>query len=83
VRTNDEAMDLARSTMRTALKGLLEVTASSIGLPDLRAGQVIRITGVDYRFDGRYFVTQTTHTIDSNGYKTTFKARREQKGLTS
>jgi len=83
VRTNDEAMDLAKSTMRTALKGLLEVTASTIGLPDLRAGQLIQIKGVDYRFDGQYFVTQTTHTIDSNGYKTTFKARREQKGLSS
>jgi phage protein D len=80
VRTNDEAMDLAKSTMRTALKSLLEVTATTIGLPDLRAGQIIRIKGVDYRFDGRYFVTQTTHTIDGNGYKTTFKARREQKG---
>jgi hypothetical protein len=81
VRTNAEAMDLAKSTMRAALKSLLEVTASTIGLPDLRAGQIIQIKGVDYRFDGRYFVTQTTHTIDSNGYKTTFKARREQKGL--
>lgn len=78
VRTNDEAMDLAKSTMRTALKSLLEVTGSTIGLPDLRAGQVIKIKGVDYRFDGEYFVTQTTHTLDTNGYKTTFKARREQ-----
>jgi Bacteriophage probable baseplate hub protein len=82
VRTNAEAEDLAKSTMRTALKALLEVTGSTIGLPDLRAGQVMQITGVDYRFDGQYFVTQTTHTIDSNGYKTSFKARREQEGLT-
>ncbi len=80
VRTNDEAKDLAKSTLRTALKGLLEVTGSTIGLPDLRAGQVIKIKGVDYRFDGQYFVTQTTHTLDTNGYKTTFKARREQAG---
>jgi phage protein D len=83
MRTNDEAKELARSTMRAALKGLLEATGSTIGLPDLRAGQVIKITGVDYRFDGRYFVTQTTHTVDSGGYKTTFKARREQMGSTS
>ena len=54
------------------------MTGSTIGLPDLRAGQVIKIKGVDYRFDGEYFVTQTTHTLDTNGYKTTFKARREQ-----
>jgi phage protein D len=83
VRTNDEAMDLAKSTLRAALKGLLEVTGSTIGLPDLRAGQVIKIKDVDYRFDGQYFVTQTTHTIDTNGYKTVFKARREQKGRSS
>jgi phage protein D len=83
VRTNAEAEDLAKATLRASLKGLLEVTGSTIGLPDLRAGQVIKITGVDYRFDGRYFVTQTTHSIDSGGYKTTFKARREQKGSAS
>jgi Bacteriophage probable baseplate hub protein len=80
VRTNAEALDLAKSTMRAALKGLLEVSGSTIGLPDLHAGQVVRITGVDYRFDGRYFVTQTTHTLDTAGYKTVFKARREQDG---
>jgi uncharacterized protein len=80
VRTNAEAEDLAKSTLRAALKGLLEVSGSTIGLPDLRAGQVIKIKGVDYRFDGQYFVTQTTHTIDANGYKTAFKARREQEG---
>jgi phage protein D len=83
VRTNAEAKDLAKATLRASLKSLLEVTGSTIGLPDLRAGQVIKITGVDYRFDGRYFVTQTTHTYDGNGYKTTFKARREQKGKAS
>jgi Bacteriophage probable baseplate hub protein len=80
MRTNDEAKELAKATMRTSLKSLLEVTGSTIGLPDLRAGQVIEIKGVDYRFDGRYFVTQTTHTVDTGGYKTVFKARREQDG---
>jgi phage protein D len=80
LRTRAEARELARATVRAALKGMLDVTASTIGLPDLRAGQVVRVTGVDYRFDGRYFVTQTTHTIDSGGYRTTLRARREQTG---
>jgi phage protein D len=83
LRTQDEVREFARATVRAALKELVEVSGSTIGLPDLRAGQVIRITGVDYRFDGRYFVTQTTHTIDTNGYKTSFRARREETGSAS
>jgi phage protein D len=82
LRTKDEAKELARATIAATLKSVVEATGATVGLPDLRAGQAIRITGVDYRLDGRYFLTQTVHTLDSNGYRTTFKARREHKGAT-
>jgi uncharacterized protein len=49
-----------------------------VGLPDLRAGQVVYIDGVGARLSGEYFITKTTHTIDDNGYITTFNCRREQ-----
>lgn len=80
LRTRAQVKELARSTIVKTLKSVVEATGSTVGLPDLRTGQFILITDVDYRLDGRYFVTQTTHTIDSNGYRTSFKARREQKG---
>ena len=45
-----------------------------------RAGRYIRITGFSPRFNGRYFVTTTTHSIGSGGYTTSFAARREDLG---
>ncbi|ACZ30973.1 Phage protein D-like protein [Xylanimonas cellulosilytica DSM 15894] len=49
-----------------------------VGLPQLRAGQVVQIDGVGARLSGEYFITKTTHTFDDNGYVTTFDCRREQ-----
>lgn len=45
------------------------------GIPELRAGNTIEIKGID-RFSGTYYVTSTSHTIDRNGYNTSFKVRR-------
>ncbi len=56
-----------------------EVTATglTIGLPDLRVGTVIEIEGLGKRFSGPYFVTATTHSISSDGYKTGFECRKD------
>jgi phage protein D len=80
VRTAQQAEQLARTTVLSSLKSLVEATGTTIGLSDLRAGCVIQVKGIDYRLDGRWFVTQTVHTIDDSGYRTTFHARREQPG---
>jgi phage protein D len=52
---------------------------TTVGLPDLRAGQRVRIKGVGSHFSGTYFVTDTTHTITDAGYTTHFSARREDR----
>ena len=45
------------------------------GIPALRSGKVIEITGIG-RFSGIYYVTSTFHTIDNTGYATSFRVRR-------
>jgi phage protein D len=67
----------AADTLRERLRQLVEASGTTVGLPDLRAGQTLRIVGVGARFSGRYFVTKTTHTFDAGGYRTKFTARRE------
>jgi phage protein D len=67
----------AADTLRNRLRELVEASGTTIGLPDLRAGQSLRIVGLGARFSGRYFVKGTTHTFDSSGYRTKFTARRE------
>jgi len=73
-----EAEQLALETLQLIAKGLVTGTGSVVGLPDLRAGNVVMISGIGSRFDGRYFVTETTHTIGEGGYTTQFGFRREE-----
>ena len=60
------------------LQGLVEATGTTIGLPNLRAGQKVRIDNVGERFSGIYAVTKTTHTFNDSGYTTRFTAHRER-----
>lgn len=75
--STQQARRRATAVLSDRLKQLVEATGTTVGLPDLRAGQNVRIAGLGARFSGRYFVTKTTHTLDSNGYRTKFTARRE------
>lgn len=80
---NEPQFDAQQARRRAAdllserLRQMVEVTGNTVGLPDLRAGQRLQIEGVGERFSGLYFVTKTTHTINDQGYKTKFVARRE------
>jgi phage protein D len=76
--TPEEAERRALAILSERLKQLVEATGTTVGLPNLRAGQRIRIRGVGARFSGTYFVIKTTHTLNDSGYITKFTARREQ-----
>jgi len=76
---HERARRRALAILSDRLKDMVTATGSCVGLPDLRAGQYVRIKGVGARFSGDYFVTETTHTINDQGYTTKFTARREQK----
>lgn len=78
VRTTQEAQQLARETLTRVVNDMVTATASTVGLPDLRAGAVVEIEGVGERFSGRYFVTSTTHTIGDGGYTTEFECRLQE-----
>jgi hypothetical protein len=81
---------LARATLEDQSKRLIEASGATVGLPDLRSGCTLEIIGFGIRtdsngsltgtssdFDGEYYVTESTHTIGSGGYRTQFSARRE------
>ncbi len=77
-----QAEKRAEAILRERHKEIVKASGTTIGLPDLRAGKKVRITGVGKRFSGTYFVTETIHTINDSGYTTKFKARREnEKGV--
>lgn len=78
VHSRQEAQTLARETLERIVKDLIKGNGSVVGLPDLRAGSILYLSGLGDRFSGRYFVTSTTHTIGDSGYTTRFECRREE-----
>ena len=78
--TKKQADERALAILLDRGKDLVKASGTCVGLPDLRAGQHVRIAGLGMRFSGEYFVTDTMHTINDSGYITKFTARREEKG---
>jgi phage protein D len=76
--TPQQAERRALAILSERLKQMVEATGTTVGLPNLRAGQRVRIRGVGARFSGVYFLIKTTHTINDHGYISKFTARREQ-----
>ena len=70
----------ARAILLERSKDLVKASGTCVGLPDLRAGQRVKIGGLGARFSGEYFITDTTHTINDSGYITKFNVRREELG---
>lgn len=80
VHTEREAKQIAQAILKDRVKEIVKASATCVGLPDLRAGRKVVIEGLGERFNGTYFVTDSTHTINDSGYITKFNARREVTG---
>ena len=63
--------------LRKRLNNRLTASGTCVGDPRVRAGAVVRFEGLGPDFSGDYRITSATHTIDTGGYRTSFKARKE------
>lgn len=78
-----QARELAKGTLSEINSELVTASGSTIGLPDLRAGSQLQIDGLGTRFNGRYFVTSTTHSLGMSGYTTQFECKLIELSRTS
>jgi hypothetical protein len=67
---------LAEVQLRHKAREFFTIDGTTIGLPRLRPGNFILITGMRPPFDGYYYVTKTVHTYGAEGMRTKFSARR-------
>jgi hypothetical protein len=72
----DSAMFITRK-LRNAINNRLTASGSAVGDPGIVANAVVQFNGLGPDFSGNYRVTNATHVIDSNGYRTNFKVRKE------
>ncbi len=76
VNSQEHANKMASSILNKASDSLVEGQVNCIGLPQIRAGVNIRLEKMGERFTGKYYVKETTHTINNSGYNTSFKVKR-------
>jgi phage protein D len=76
-----EAAAFAKSILQQILEGLYEGSGSCIGMPALRAGELIEVRNVGKRFSGQYRLSRVTHTIDESGYRTSFEVSQRSSSL--
>lgn len=75
VNSREHAEAIAKAALTKANDTLIEGEVESIGLPQIRTGVNIKFDKMGVRFSGNYYVTATTHTINSSGYRTRFSVK--------
>jgi len=73
VEDENEAKELASSRMQEISEKLVKADASCIGLPELRAGRKIELSGLGKYLNNEYDIVETTHLVNTSGYITKFK----------
>ena len=73
--SQQEAKRRAEAILKKRSELFVQGSGESIGLPEIRANTNIELTGLGKPFNKTYYVEQTTHTISTSGYRTTFKVK--------
>jgi uncharacterized protein len=73
--TEAEAKRRAQAILNDHAKKFLTGEAETIGLPDLRPDRNITLGNLGEPFSKTYFIQQTVHKVDSNGYRTRVKVK--------
>jgi Bacteriophage probable baseplate hub protein len=76
VRSVDEAKQIALSELNRVSNNLIQATLHTIGIPELTPGTCVDIDGFGRLFSGKYYVVKTTHSIGSDGYRSSLTVQR-------
>lgn len=71
-----DAENMTKAYYNSLLKEFINGEGTCNGNPEIRAGTTLEIIGIGERFSGNYYVIASTHSIDRQGYTTSFRVRR-------
>jgi phage protein D len=72
VNSKEHADAIAKAELIKASDTLIEGEVNCVGLPQIRTGVNIVLDKMGKRFSDKYYVIETTHTINDSGYMTRF-----------
>ncbi|MGG1513807.1 hypothetical protein ABE504_00230 [Paenibacillus oryzisoli] len=73
VTSQEEAKSYASAILNRRAMRLISGTGECVGIPEIRAGRYIKLSGVGKTFDQPYYITGATHIYDDEGYVTRFQ----------
>ncbi len=73
--SKQEAEQRAAAILKKRAEMFVQGSGESIGLPEIMADTNIELKGLGSMFSKTYYVDQSTHTISTSGYKTSFKVK--------
>lgn len=80
--TDQEAETNARRNFRRGERQSIEISATIVGRPNLRADTTIRLEGVGQKLSGNYYIEEIAHKV-GNGYTCSIKLKRNAQGASS
>jgi phage protein D len=73
--TEAEAKARAKAILNDRAKQFLTGEAECVGLTDLRPDRNVTLENLGKPFSKTYYIQQTTHKVDGNGYRTKVKVK--------
>jgi len=73
--SQQEADQRAHAILKRRAEGFVGGRGESFGIPELRANTNVALGGLGKFFNTTFYVHKTTHTVSSNGYRTTFEVK--------
>jgi phage protein D len=70
-----EANARAKAALNERAKQFLTGDAESLGLPEIRPDRNVQLDQLGAMFSKTYYIQQSTHKVDGNGYRTRFKVK--------
>ncbi len=74
--TKAEADAIAKSRLTALSMDYIFGDGICAGEPKIKAGKVIKVSGIGKKVNGNYYVHSCEHIFNNNGYKTHFEAKR-------
>jgi phage protein D len=75
VYSQQEADRRAKAILKKRSEGFVKGSGESIGIPEILADKNIKLEGLGGMFNRTYYIEQSTHTINTSGYKTSFRVK--------
>jgi uncharacterized protein len=71
--SQQEADQRAKAILKRRAEGFVGGRGETLGIPELKADVNVKLDGLGKFFNTTFYVTRTTHTVDSSGYRTSFE----------